>query len=200
MSIIWRRVVVALMLLSFAAPASAQFSDSYVFLKAVTDKDATKARELLDKPGTTVVNTRDRTTGETALILVTKRGDLPWVGFLLQAGADVNLRDNEGNSPILLASISGFAEGVRVLLIVKAKVDQQNNLGETALIKAVQVRDVAIATMLLEAGANPDLADHASGYSARQYAAQDPRGGAIAKLLKEAPSRKIAPQQQGPSQ
>jgi ankyrin repeat protein len=112
----------------------------------------------------------------------------------------VNLRDNEGNSPILLASISGFTEGVRVLLIVKAKVDQQNNLGETALIKAVQVRDVAIATMLLEAGANPDLVDHASGYSARQYAAQDPRGGAIAKLLKEAPSRKAAPQQQGPSQ
>ncbi|MGL4543534.1 MAG: ankyrin repeat domain-containing protein [Polymorphobacter sp.] len=200
MSIIWRRAIVALMLAGLAAPAAAQFSDSYVFLKAVTDKDSTKARELLDKPGTTVVNTRDRTTGETALILVTKRGDLPWMGFLLQAGADVNLRDNAGNSPILLASISGFTEGVRVLLIVKAKVDQQNNLGETALIKAVQVRDVAIATMLLEAGANPDLADHASGYSARQYAAQDPRGGAIAKLLKEAPSRKIAPQQQGPSQ
>jgi hypothetical protein len=203
MSIIWRRPIaalsLALMLLMAAVPAAAQFSDSYTFLKAVTDKDVAKAREIIDKPGTTVVNARERDTGETALIIVVKRSDLPWMGFLLQAGADPNLRDNDGNAPILLAAISGFSEGVRVLLIVKARVDTPNNLGETALIKAVQRRDVVTAQMLLDAGANPDIVDHASGYSARQYAAQDPRGGAIAKLLKDAPVRKMSPQQQGPS-
>lgn len=204
MSNFWRRIAVtslaAMILAGAATPAAAQFSETYVFLKAVTDKDVAKAREILEKPGTTVVNARDRDTGDTALIIATKRSDLAWMGFLLQHSADVNLSDNNGNTPILLASISGFSEGVRVLLIVKARVDIQNNLGETALIKAVQVRDLTTVQMLLEAGANPDMTDHAGGYSARQYAAQDPRGGAVARLLKDAPSRKVNPQQQGPSQ
>jgi len=200
MSNICWRLMAAVMLMTAAVPAAAQFSDTYLFIKAVTDKDVAKAREMVEKPGAMVVNARDRDTGDTPLIIVVKRSDLPWMGFLLQNGADANLRDNNGNTPILLASISGFSEGVRVLLIVHARVDIQNNLGETALIKAVQARDATTAQLLLDAGANPDLADHASGYTARQYAAQDPRGGAIAKLLKDAPSRKTSPQQQGPRQ
>lgn len=204
MSIIWKRIAVVLALatapLLAATPAAAQFSDSYVFLKAVTDKDVAKAREMVDKPGNTVINARDRDTGETGLIIATKRSDLPWMGFLLQAGANTNIRDNEGNAPLMYAAIAGFSEGVRVLLLFKPRVDITNNLGETPLIKAVQRRDTVVAQMLLEAGANPDLVDHAAGYSARQYAANDPRGGAIAKLLKDAPARQLSTQQQGPSQ
>jgi ankyrin repeat protein len=170
-----------------------------VFLKAVQDKDATKAREILDKPGTTIVNIRDPKTGETPLIITTKRSDLPWMGFLLQNDANPNLRDNDGNTALAWAAIAGFDEGIRVLLLVKARPDVANNMGETPLIKAVQARDTEAVKQLLDAGANPDLTDHAQGYSARQYAEQDPRATAIAKLFKAVPPRAAVPQQ-GPSQ
>lgn len=180
------------------APAAAQFSESYNFLKAVKDKDAAKAKSILDQPGTTVVNTRDNDTGEMALHIVTKRRDLGWIGFLLQNDADPNVRDKAGNTPLILAAQQGFTEGVRVLLLLKPRVDLANRAGETALIMAVRARDAASAKLLLDAGANPDLTDNAQGFSARQYAAQDARGGGVARLLKDAPVRANAAVVQGP--
>lgn len=189
---------VALALLLAATPAAAQFSEAYNFIKAVKDKDAAKAKQILDSPGTTVINSRDGDSGDMAIHLVTRRRDLGWLGFVLQNGADANVRDKAGNTPLLLAATAGFAEGVRVLLTVRARVDLANRAGETPLIKAVQARDADIAKQLLDAGANPDLTDNAAGYSARQYAAQDPRGGPLVRLLKDAPARKAAAVQ-GPS-
>ena len=180
-----------------AAPAAAQFSESYNFIKAVKDKDAAKAKTILDVPGSTIVNARESGSGDTALCIVTRRSDVPWMGFLLQSGADPNLRDRAGNTPLLLATVGNFNEGIRILLLVRANVDLKNSSGETPLIKAVQARNVTAAKMLLEAAADPDLTDNAAGYSARDYAKQDSRGGQIAKLLADAPRHKAA-QMQGP--
>ena len=180
-----------------AQPAAAQFSESYNFLKAVKDKDGSKATEYLDKQGNTLVNTRDTDTGDTALHIVTKRGDLNWVGFLLGKGANVNARDNAGNTPLMIATIARWTEGIALFTQVKAQLDVQNRLGETALLKAVQARDLFNAKALLDAGANPDISD-SSGISARSAANADPRAAAIAKLLKDAPEIRSKPMQ-GPS-
>ena len=181
--------------LNMAVPAAAQFSESYNFIKAVKDKDVQKAQDILSKPGNTIVNVREGDSGDTALHIVIRRRDVPWLGFLLQNSADPNVRDRAGNTPLLLASVSGFAEGVRILLLVKAQPDIRNNSGETPLIKAVQARDMGIAKQLLDAGADPDISDSAAGYSARDYALQDARGGPLARLLKDAPKHKKAAQQ-----
>ena len=179
--------------LAFAGvPAAAQFSETYNFIKAVKDKDAAKATSILDVPGNTIVNTRDGDSNDAAIHIVVRRSDIAWLGFLLQHGADPNIRDRAGNTPLLLATVGNFTDGVQVLLVVHARVDLKNNIGETPLIKAVQLRNVGIAKQLLDAGADPDLADSAAGYSARDYALQDPRGGPLAKLLKETPRRKAA--------
>ena len=179
------------------APAAAQFSDSYKFLKAVKDKDATAAKKLLDTPGTTLINVRDQGTGDAALHTVVRRRDLPWLGFLLQNGADAGVRDREGSTALLLAATQGFSEAVQVLIAVRSPVDAQNRAGETALIKAAQLRDATSIRMLLDAGANPDLTDN-TGMSARTFAANDTRGGPAARLLKDAPARKSRAVQ-GPS-
>lgn len=183
--------------LGFAMPAAAQFSDSYNFLKAVKDKDVGKAREIVEKPGNTIINTRDPDTGGTALHIATRRSDAPWVGFLLQENADTNSRDRDGNTPLIVAAQARWSEGVRIFLSIKARVDEQNRLGETALQTAVQNRDSYVTKMLIDAGASPDMNDN-SGKSARSLADGDPRNAAIAKLFKDVPVRKPKPVQ-GPS-
>lgn len=196
-----RRLAIAitavLMAAGAAAPAAAQFSESYNFLKAVKDKDGAKATEILDKPGNTVVNTRDNDTGDTGLHIATRRSDASWVGFLLQKGASANTRDRDGNTPVMVAAQTRWSEGVQIFVAVKADLNQQNRIGETALQKAVQNRDSGIAKMLVDGGANPDITD-SSGRSARSTAENDPRAAVIAKMLKDVPVRKPR-QAQGPS-
>jgi ankyrin repeat protein len=165
-----------------AAPAAAQFSDSYNLIKAFKDKDANAAIELLDKPGNTLVNSRDTDTGDGGIHIATRRSDLPWVGLILKYDGNVNLQDQQGNTALLLATIGRWQEGVDVFLRVKAQPDIQNRLGETPLLKAVQARDTQIVEALLKAGANPDLTDN-SGTSPRIAAARDPRASRIAELF-----------------
>ena len=180
--------------LTVATPAAAQFSDGYKFIKAVKDKDGAAAEKILNTPGTTLVNIRDDATGDMALHIVVKRRDIGWLGYLLQHNANPNVRNTEGATPLLLAATANFDEAVRVLTALKVQVDLANRLGETPLLKAVQTRNASIARMLLDAGASPDATDN-SGNSPRSVALADPRGGIIARMLKDAPSRKTAPAQ-----
>lgn len=170
--------------LASGTPAHAQalFGDAYTFLKAVKDRDVLKAKAVIDRPGSTLINSRDGDTGETALHLVTRGRDAPWMRLLLQEGADVNARDKSGATPLLTAVEQRFLDGARLLVAVKAKLDLPNREGETPLNKAVQLRDGQMVRLLIEAGANPDETDNA-GLSARDYAKQDRRAAAIARLL-----------------
>jgi len=181
-----RLLIAAIAAIALLIPvaASAQFSDSYNFLKAVRERDGDKATQLLNEPGSTIVNTKDITSGESALHIVTQRRDLTWLGFLLQRGANPDARDKNGLTPLMLATTLRFADGAEALLARKAKVDEANNSGETALIRAVQQRDLAMVRLLLKAGANPDKQDTIAGQSARDYAKGDFRNPQILDAIK----------------
>lgn len=161
-----------------ATPAAAQFSQGYKFLEAIRKKEANTVQEMLDVPGTQIVNTRDVTSGETALHIVTARRDLAWMQFLLGKGANANARNGRGATPLQIAVGMGFTEGVELLLALKARVDEPDSAGETPLIAAVHRRDTGIMRQLLKAGANPDRADN-SGRSARDYAGLEGRGNPL---------------------
>jgi ankyrin repeat protein len=166
------------------APAAyAQFSDSYNFLKAVKDRKGEEAEKFLSEPGSVIINTRDGSTGETALHIVIQRRDSTWLGYLLQKGANPNLADKKGTTPLMLATQLGYVDGIAWLVREKAVVDQTNRSGETALILAVQLRNPEAVRALLKAGANPDKTDSRAGYSARDYAKQDGRASAIAAII-----------------
>lgn len=166
-----------------APAAQAQFSDSYNFLKAVKERKGEEAEKFLSEPGSVIVNTRDSTTGQTALHIVVERRDSTWIGYLLQKGANPNLADKKGNTPLMLATQLNFIDGIDWLVRKKAQVDQTNRSGETALILAVQLRNTEAVRALLNAGANPDKRDSRAGYSAREYAKQDGRASAIATII-----------------
>lgn len=180
-------------------PAQAQFSDNYNFLKAVKDKDGQKVTDLIQKPGSTVINSRDVTTGENALHIIVARRDATWLTFLLAKDANPNLTDNDGNTPLMDAVQGRFEEGVRTLLAYKAQVDKANGSGETPLIRAVQLRDVGIVRLLVAQGANPDKRDSIAGMSARDYAQRDSRTPGLTEALDAAKSvAKPAGPVQGP--
>ncbi|MEI6642470.1 MAG: ankyrin repeat domain-containing protein [Novosphingobium sp.] len=168
--------------LGAALPAHAQFSESYKFLEAVRKKDGQKVTDALNEPGSQIVNTRDSITGESGLHIVTARRDLTWMQFLVGHGANVNVRDAKGTTPLVLAANLGFLEGVDFLITSGARVDEPNNTGETPLITAVHRRDLAMVRVLLKAGANPDRPDN-SGRSARDYAMLEGKDSPVASEI-----------------
>lgn len=171
-----------------AAPASADIGGpSYQFIKAVKDKDLYKANTILSEPGAAIIDYRDPDTGDTALHMVVKRRDMPWVNYLLAKGANPNVEDRAGNTPLILAAAQGFTDGVSALVNAKADVNGRNRAGETPLIKAVQALNTPVVRILVANGAKPDLTDHVTGYSALDYAERDRRAGSILRLLKAPP-------------
>lgn len=155
---------------AFAVPAAGQmFSDGYEFLKAVKDRDGDAVTDALNEPGTTIINTRDIASGETALHIVTQRRDTVWIRFLTRHGANPNIRDKKGVTPIQIAVQLGLIDGVEALIKAGAHVNVTDSSGETPLIAAVHRRDVGLVRLLLANKANPDHSDN-SGRTARDYA------------------------------
>jgi ankyrin repeat protein len=194
------RLLGALLALAALSPtvALAQFSDNYNFLKAVKDRDGDKATKLLEKPGSTVVNSRDVTSGETALHIAVARHDSTWLNFLLSKGANPNLADNGGNTPLMGAVQVRFEDAAQLLIAHGAQVDKPNDSGETPLIRAVQLRDVAMVRLLATNGANADKRDSIAGMSARDYAQRDARTPGLVEALSTAKTAAPKGPVQGP--
>lgn len=193
MSARFSRFAVAAILLSLAPAAQAQNqSEGYKFLEAVRGEKGNEVEEMLNKPGSVVINTRSISDGETALHVVVKSGNADYLPYLLSRGANPNVRDNAGNAPIVLAADKGRDDLVQAFIKYKANVNYGNSNGETALIVAVRRRNLPLIRTLLEAGANPDQPDLLAGMSARQYAAEDTRAPAVAKELANAAKKPTA--------
>ena len=143
--------------------------DGYKFLEAVKKREGDEVTRFLDEPGSVLVNSRDITSGETALHIVTQRRDPVWLRFLLAKGANPNIADRKGTTPLQLAAQLGFVEGVEILAERGAAVDVPNSTGETPLIAAVHRRDGPLVRLLIAEGADADRADN-SGRTARDYA------------------------------
>ena len=184
------RLALFLAAAALAMPATAQFqSDGYKFLQAVKDGKGNDVIAALNKPGNTIVNTRDTSTGETALHIVVRRGDSLYTKFLLEKGADPNARDGKGNTPLIDAVVGGYDQLIPVLIDGKASPNLGNSSGETPLIMAVHRRDADTVRVLLKAGADPDQTDSLAGKSARDYAALDTRSTMISKLFVDVPRK-----------
>lgn len=188
--------------LALAVPAAAQFqSEGYKFLEAVKDRDGDVATDMLNKPGTQVVNTRDITSGDTGLHLVVQRRDVLWIRFLLQRGADPNIRNKKGITPLQLATAMGFTDGVEALIKGGANVNVGDQTGETPLIAAVHQRNPELVRVLLAQGADPDHNDN-SGRSARQYMELMSGNALMKQIFQEADDKRAGKEpkrQYGPS-
>ena len=169
-----------------AAPLVAQsFSDAYTFLKAVRERDGNTAERILANPSSTAINTRDPSTGESALHILVRGRDLNWLIFMLSRGARPDTPSNSGDTPLTIAAQIGWIEGASQLLARNANPNLGNRSGETPLIVAVHRRDLAMVRLLLSRHANPNQTDNLAGNSAIDYARQDPRAAVILHELEQ---------------
>ena len=184
-------LAIAAVLLPAQALAQISASDGDAFITAIKNGESGKAVELLEKPGSTVANYRG-SDGNAGIHMAMRNREGTWVGYLLSHGAEPDLADKNGDTGLIIAARMGYSEGAARMLMGRAQVDKANKMGETALIVAVQQRQPAIVKMLLEAGANPDKQDHASGLSAREYAKRDTRTRDLLSLIETVKSKKAS--------
>ena len=185
-------IAVAVAISATAAPAQ-MGTDGEMFVAKVRDGETGEALRLLESRPS-ILDAQD-SRGETALLAALQRRDSGWVVHLLRAGANPNLAARKsGDTPLIAAARAGFGEAAGWLLGVGAKVDATNKMGETALIVAVQRRDVPLVRFLVANGANPDHQDAAAGYSARESAKRDTRSPEILAAIDAAkPAAKAKP-------
>ncbi|MFT6346869.1 MAG: hypothetical protein ACJA02_001115, partial [Myxococcota bacterium] len=74
--------------------------------------------------------------GATALHIAARNNNLQVASILIENGANVNITDNEGWTPLMRASLSGNSSLIRILLNVGAYATKTNSSGETAIIHA----------------------------------------------------------------
>lgn len=104
--------------------------------------------EALDEP---------REHGLTALMRAALAGRANLVAELLALGADVKLRNADGNNALWLACVADSADSVRQLLAAGIDIDNRNVTGATCLMYCASAGKAAMVALLLESGADPLL-------------------------------------------
>jgi hypothetical protein len=98
-------------------------------------------------------------------------GDVPQVGRLLGAGADVKRKSRDGASPLHLAAAGGHLAVLKSLIMHGARVDATDNEDRTALHRAVIGGQSSVIPYLISAGISVNAKD-SFGCTAIHYAAQ----------------------------
>ena len=106
----------------------------------------------------------------TAFMWAVSKGHLDIVEFLVDKGVNLNLTDNDGNSPLIIATCNGFIEITKLLIDKGANLDLTDKRGNSPLIIATYYSRAEIAKLLINKGANIDLVN-SNGRSALMIAA-----------------------------
>ena len=91
---------------------------------------------------------------ETALAVAAENDHLHIVRYLVDQGADMEMADGHGWTPLMAASFNGHVEVVRCLLEQGANRDKANNGGYTSLHWAANKGHLEIAKLLMVYGAD----------------------------------------------
>jgi ankyrin repeat protein len=115
------------------------------------------------------------------LLLSTGFFDPTVTTILLDAGADTNAVDREGETALMKASGHGGKETVKILIEHHADVNRKDVKGRTALMHAAAGYDSDAIPLLLENGADPNVRDN-EGKSALDLADKSNNLGAFTML------------------
>jgi ankyrin repeat protein len=125
------RLILVLLFFGFNSILAQQFNQ---LADAVIEKDTAKIEELLQSG--VDINTQHPSSGTTVLMIASSYYYYDhMVEYLISKGANVNLKDKEGKTPLLWASSNSF-ENAKILISKGAKVNEAANDGMTPFLQA----------------------------------------------------------------
>ena len=129
------------------------------------------------------------------LHLAMQQGGIPAVELHLEFGANPNVTDRRGVTPLMNAADFGAQKYTAMLIEAKAELDLQNSMGATALMYAVQAASYEVVSLLLAAGADKTIRND-RWHTALDLAVQlgPRRGDNICQLLKAPPRTSLKSQ------
>ncbi|MEU7567024.1 ankyrin repeat domain-containing protein [Streptomyces fradiae] len=98
-----------------------------------------------------------------------RRGDTDTLAAYVDAGAPANLRNDRGDTLVMLAAYHGHASTVAALLARGADPDAVNDRGQTPLAGAVFKGEDAVVRALLDGGADPEAGTPSALDTARMF-------------------------------
>ena len=132
-SLIWMNLIVVLGASGFTNMTNAM--GEYPLHQAVINNDTQSIKRILFQKA--LIDERDET-GSTALMVATRANNVHAAHMLIEAGADVNAKDNIQDSPYLYAGAQGYLKILRMTLMHGADLKSNNRYGGTALIPAAE--------------------------------------------------------------
>ena len=117
-----------------------------------------------------------------------EKSDHIGIDELLQKNVSIDIKDQEGETALMLAVRLGHAEIARKLLLHGADPKLTNHHGQTALIMASEKGNMAIVRLLLESGAEVNAQDSRgrfpfAGWTALMFAARSGQAEAVKVLI-----------------
>jgi uncharacterized protein len=132
------------------------------------------------------VNQRELPSQRTALFMAAAGRCVKSLRALLDLGADPNVPDFEGDTPLGAAVVADSKASAQLLINAGAKVNHANGVGLTPLMKAAELDRVGILELLLRSGANSDL-KAGNGKTALMFAREAGHKRAVAILERARP-------------
>ena len=127
-----------------------QFAGISTLMSATANNDVDGVK-FFSKAGALVINQRNKG-GATSLHIACREGNFEIAKTLIENGANVNIVDNEGWTPLMRASLAGNKEIVEILLKNGAKANLLNSLNESALIHATTSKCTKCIEQIIENG------------------------------------------------
>ncbi len=153
-----------------------------ILYKAAESGDIKKAQEALDHGAG--IDSAGESQLEQALRCAVWRGHLDFVRFLLEKGAQVNKKQEDGETALFGACWTGNLEAAQLLIQAGAEVNIASRYGVTPLMRAAGRGDnLKLVQLLVEHGANIQAKDHWKADAA--YQAIKDGNPEIAKFLVE---------------
>jgi len=117
-----------------------------------------------------------------ALFSASRKGNVPVLKEIFDIIKDVNVTDDKGYTPLIIAAYNNQPEAVTALLSAGAFIDATDGSGNTALMGACFKGYAEVAQLLLDSGANVN-AVHGNGGTALMFAVMFGRNDMIDLLL-----------------
>src|SRR6478672_666015 len=93
------------------------------------------------------------------LIHASRTGDIDVLKELIKGEEDLNVKDEEGNSPLMLACMNNHLSFSELIIENGADVNLQNQKGETALIIAAKTNNIEMVKVLMLLGADSSICE-----------------------------------------